>query len=640
MSSNTDTDVSVPSVNIIIPSWTGDVQRVMRSIERQTYRNYTVEVVKGIGPAARARNVGAQRACGDILLFIDDDAYFGHDLVLESLVTLLESDPEVAAVGTSKLVSQGATFLQKAIARQVPRMVYPIVPRTLESNPPLDKYGFTAITTTCCAVKRDVFLQVGGFDEELTTGPEDTDFFYRVRQLGFKILVAGEAWVYHDPPSSVRDLLRKSFWYGVGHALEAHKHPERRMEVIPLEKWYGKVGLLGALLAFPVALFVHFYFDPVRKLVFGFRPLKTLSTYAVLCGYVYGSYKKGAVDVPPKYMGRARAADAELPDAPYIESATVRTTRNKQAHNSPSAPAGPSVAIIVPSWSGEVSRLMQSIESQTYKNYSVEIVKGVSPAGRARNLGAKRTDADILLFIDDDAYFGHERVLEKTVAALGSDDVGVAGTSKVVAREASLLQKAIARQVPRMVYPIVPLTLESNPPLDRYGYTALTTTCCAVKRAAFEQAGGFDESLTRSGEDTDFFYRVRRQGWRMLVVGNTWVYHDPPGSVRDLLRKSFWYGVGHAAEARMHPQRGMAVLPLDKWYGKLALVGAALAFPIALFVHFYFDPVRKLVFGFRPLKTLSTYAVLYGYVYGWYRVPSRPISTYLGRPRASVTDEV
>ena len=79
----------------------------------------------------------------------------------------------------------------------------------------------------------------------------------------------------------MRTLLRKSFWYGTGHA----------MDVIPLNRWYGWLGLLAALVGFPFALFVHYYFDPVQQLVLGFRPLKTLSTYAGLCGYVYGWYR-------------------------------------------------------------------------------------------------------------------------------------------------------------------------------------------------------------------------------------------------------------------------------------------------------------------------------------------------------------
>ncbi len=309
-----------PRVSLIVPSWTGEVTRLMDSVRAQTFQDYEVEVVRGISPAARARNVGAARSRGGILLFIDDDAYFGHPRVLETLVAVLDRDAATAVAGTSKLAPKDSTPLQQAIARQVPRTVYPVVPGDTESNPPLDEYGFTAITTTCCAVRRAVFEEVGGFDEGLTTGPEDTDFFFRVRRLGYRLVVAGGCWVYHDPPGSLRDLLRKSFWYGVGHALEARKNPERGMAVIPLHHWYGALMLLPAVVAFPFSFFANYYFDPTRRLVIGFRPLKALSTYAVLCGYVYGWYHGPPRRPATTYMGRKAAGGAGATNVLYVDA--------------------------------------------------------------------------------------------------------------------------------------------------------------------------------------------------------------------------------------------------------------------------------------------------------------------------------
>jgi GT2 family glycosyltransferase len=411
------------------------------------------------------------------------------------------------------------------------------------------------------------------------------------------------------------------------------------MDVLPLNRWYGKLAALGAFLALPVAFFFHLYFDPVRRLEIGFRPLKTLSTYSVLVGYIAGWYEGAPKKPATSYMGRTAAVPQQSRAQTGAESRTAKTASDLA--RAEVQVGSQRVSIIVPSWSGDADRLMESIKEQTYKNYEVQIVKGMSPAGRARNFGVKNTSGEILLFVDDDAYFGSPDVVETLVRTIVADPtVGVAGTSKLVPEDAGLLQKAIAKQVPRMVYPVLSETTESNPPLEGYGYTAITTTCCAMRRSVFDEAGGFDEGLTRSGEDTDFFYRVHRNGWRMMVAGNCWVYHDPPASLKDLLRKSFWYGVGHAAEARKSPDRGMAVIPLNKWYGKLVLPLAVLAFLPALFIHVYFDPVLKLAFGFRPLKTLSTYAVLCGYVYGWYndRTP-RPITTYLGRKRAADAEE-
>src|SRR5947209_2127293 len=169
----------------------------MRGIEQQSFCDYEVTIIRGVSPAARARNLGAQQARADILLFMDDDAELGHEQVLQMMVNLLESDARIAIVGVSQQVPIEASQFQRTISWQVPRWVYPILPHNLMSNPPLDSYGFTAITTACCVVRRKVFEEVGGFDEELPTG-EDTDFFYRVRRGGHNLVVAANCWVYHD----------------------------------------------------------------------------------------------------------------------------------------------------------------------------------------------------------------------------------------------------------------------------------------------------------------------------------------------------------------------------------------------------------------------------------------------------------
>jgi glycosyltransferase involved in cell wall biosynthesis len=278
-----------PRVSIIIPSRTGEVSRPMRSIEKQTFRDYEIDIVQRVSPLNRARNLGAQRARADILLLVDDDITLGHEHVLQKMVDVLESDAQIAIVGASLRVPAEASWFQYLVARQVPRYVDPIMSDDLISNPPLDRYGFTAIKGGCCLIRRTVFEEVGGFDEDVLSG-EDTDFFYRVRRRGHNLVLAGNCWVYHAPPPDMKDLLRKSFWYGVGHAREARKSPERGMAVLALNRWYGLPGVVAALMSFPLAFFVHYYFDPVRRLVFGFRPLKTLSTYATLCGYVYGWY--------------------------------------------------------------------------------------------------------------------------------------------------------------------------------------------------------------------------------------------------------------------------------------------------------------------------------------------------------------
>jgi len=278
----------------------------------------------------------------------------------------------------------------------------------------------------------------------------------------------------------------------------------------------------------------------------------------------------------------------------------------------------PKVSVIVPSWSGDVGRLCNSLEQQTFQDYELIVVRGVSPGGLARNQGVARSAGELLLFVDDDAYLGHDRVLEAMVALLDADaTISVAGPSKLIPPTASWLQRRIAAEIPRWVYPVLGQDTESNPPLDSYGFTGITTTCCLMRRSAFDDVGGFDPTLVK-GQDTEFFYRVRRANHRFVIPANSWVYHDPPSDMRTLLLKSFRGGKSHAIEARRHPERGMDVVPLDRWYGKLFVLVSPLLFVPSIFVSYVFEPVRGLQFGFRPIKALSTLVTLYGYTYGWY----------------------
>lgn len=257
------------------------------------FSGYDLHIVTGVAPAARARNQGAAASSGDLIAFIDDDAFLGHPRVLAQLVACLDADPTIGVVGSSKLLPPDATPLQRRIAAEVPRWTYPIMERDTESNPPLDQYGFTGITTTCCVLRRCVFKQLGGYDERFATG-EDTEFFYRVRQAGYRFVIPAHCWVYHDPPKRVSALLRKSFRYGVGHAHEARQAPARQMNLIPLDRWYGKLFVLLSPLLFVPSLFVHLYFEPQRRIEVGFRPLKTLSTFATLYGYTWGWFRGSA----------------------------------------------------------------------------------------------------------------------------------------------------------------------------------------------------------------------------------------------------------------------------------------------------------------------------------------------------------
>jgi glycosyltransferase involved in cell wall biosynthesis len=61
---------------------------------------------------------------------------------------------------------------------------------------------------------------------------------------------------------------------------------------------------------------------------------------------------------------------------------------------------------------------------------------------------------------------------------------------------------------------------------------------------AAKQVGGFDEEITRVGEDMEIAYRIKGAGW-LIVKGDGVFYerHGAPSTLTDLLRREFNYGI-------------------------------------------------------------------------------------------------
>ena len=280
----------------------------------------------------------------------------------------------------------------------------------------------------------------------------------------------------------------------------------------------------------------------------------------------------------------------------------------------------PPVAVVVPSLSGRVEELLASVARQTLPPAEVEVVVGVQPSGRARNIGVARTTAPVVVLVDDDAVLGGDDTIENLVRPLADPTVGVVGASKLLPPGSSPFQRRVARQVPRIEHRVVTALVESNPPTDRFGYTDVTTTCSALRREVLRTGGGFDEDLVR-GVDSEFFVRLRLAGYRAVLAPHTWVHHPAPPTLRRLLAKHFHYGTGYAQDVQRHPQRAAGrYLATPAHAAAYVLLRTALVVPHAFLPYSHAE--RSWRPGFKPLGAVASYAAALGYVYGWYRHPA------------------
>lgn len=205
---------------VVVPSLDGYrnglVPRLLESIERQTYRNYDLELVKGVSPQGRAINLGAARGDGDLIIIIDDDAELVDEGVLERLVETIESDPTIGMAGASIVTSPSATPFQVRAGRQFPRLNTPVVDSITDSD--LACHG-------CCAIPRKVFDEIGGEREDILRGL-DPDLRVRLRAAGYRVVLAPHARIYHPLPDGWRNLLRTFFRNGYGSAYAQKFQPD------------------------------------------------------------------------------------------------------------------------------------------------------------------------------------------------------------------------------------------------------------------------------------------------------------------------------------------------------------------------------------------------------------------------------
>jgi len=161
---------------------------------------------------------------------------------------------------------------------------------------------------------------------------------------------------------------------------------------------------------------------------------------------------------------------------------------------------------------GSTDGSLDEVTSLATAPFPVRVIRQ-SNAGQsaARNAAAREAAGEYLAFIDQDDHW-HPRHLEELVAPLLADpDVGWAYCDfDEMDLEGNLVTRAFIRTVgmqhpKRTIYECVS------------GDLMVLPSASVMRRDAFEQAGGFDESLC-GYEDDDLFVRFFRLGWDHFFV--------------------------------------------------------------------------------------------------------------------------
>lgn len=267
-----------PLVSIIIPTLNSAkyLKKTLESIRNQTYSNVEILVVDNYstdntrkiakefgaivylkGPERAAQiNYGIQRAKGEFVFETGSDMMSDREYIEQALDKCLNEGYD--AIYSSVLSKEGGGFWERVKALE--RLTY------IGSN----------LIEAAHFFKKNVFLELGGFDERLV-GVEE-DFQHRLDRLGYKTGRIKSREVHLHEATTLSEVFKKSYYYGRFMPDYLKKHPVR-----------------GARQLFPIRpsficnikIFVK---NPVHSI--GFVIYKVVQYFAGTLGLIAGFMKK------------------------------------------------------------------------------------------------------------------------------------------------------------------------------------------------------------------------------------------------------------------------------------------------------------------------------------------------------------
>ena len=153
----------------------------------------------------RLVNAGAAHARGEYLLLLNNDTEVRNPEWVSAMLEFAQQ-PEIGAVGAKLLFPNGTLQHVGVITGLGGPAGHPLTGFDARTSHYFGTAGnirnYSAVTAACMMVRREVFAQVGGFDERFRSGYNDVDFCLRVRRAGYRIVYTPYAELVHHESAS------------------------------------------------------------------------------------------------------------------------------------------------------------------------------------------------------------------------------------------------------------------------------------------------------------------------------------------------------------------------------------------------------------------------------------------------------
>jgi glycosyltransferase involved in cell wall biosynthesis len=193
---------------IVADNGSTDNTRTVALSSRSRFPRFHLIDASSVLRPSHARNQGALAASGDLLLFTDAD-----DIVCSDWIARLSDGLRSSPIVTGPVEHFADNRTAPEHVAQHPRERPYVGP-------------FDLLTGCNMGITRELFLELGGFDETLRFGWSDFDLGLRANLRGTPVAWVERAIVQRRRPSSVRGMWKKEFAYGRGWTTLERRYPQ------------------------------------------------------------------------------------------------------------------------------------------------------------------------------------------------------------------------------------------------------------------------------------------------------------------------------------------------------------------------------------------------------------------------------
>jgi O-antigen biosynthesis protein len=246
-----DSETAWPRMSVIVCTFNGQryIDECLSALDQVDYPDYEVIVVDDGSTDATAeiaqryavrliqtenrglssaRNTGLYAATGDIVAYIDDDAYPDREWLKRLARVFMQT--EYVGVGGPNIPPPGDSLTAECVAHAPGGPIHVLLSDSKAEHIPGCNMAF----------RRRHLVSIGGFDPQFRAAGDDVDVCWRVQQQGWELGFTPTATVFHHRRDTLRAYWKQQVGYGKAEAFLERKWPEKYNAAGHLT-WAGRI---------------------------------------------------------------------------------------------------------------------------------------------------------------------------------------------------------------------------------------------------------------------------------------------------------------------------------------------------------------------------------------------------------------